>query len=111
MALEIENSIADVLPSMVKESLSRLPPERQGMFVEEYRRKAKSPALMLVLAIFFPIQLFLLGKTGLGVAYWITFGGGGVWWLIEIFLAMKRTNDFNEDLAKIIVRDIKIMAS
>jgi hypothetical protein len=109
MALEIETSIADVLPSMVKESLSRLPIEKQSMFVEEFKRKAKSPGLMLALAILFPIQLFLLGKTALGVAFWLTGGGCGLWWLIEVFLAFKRTREFNGDIAKAIVRDIKIM--
>lgn len=111
MALEIETSIADALPSMVKESLSRLPPEKQGMFVEEYKRKAKSPGLMLALAILFPIQLLLLGKTGLFVAFFLTAGGLWVWWFIEIFLAMKRTREFNEDIAKTITRDLKIMSA
>jgi len=110
MPLDIENSIADALPSMVKEALSKLPVEKQGLFVEEYKRKSKSGALMLVLAIFFPIQLFLLGKTGLGIAFILTGGGFFMWWFVEIFLAIKRTRDFNEDLAKSIIRDIKIMS-
>ena len=110
MALQIEASISDNLPTMVKEALSKLPVERQAMFVEEYRRKAKSPGLMLFLAIVFPIQLFLLGKTGLGVAFWFTFGGGGFWWFVEIFLAMGRTRTFNEDVAMAVVRDLKLLA-
>jgi hypothetical protein len=110
MALEIESSISDVLPSMVKEALSKLPAEKQGMFVEEFKRKAKSPGLMIALAILFPIQLVLLGKTGLQIAFWVTFGGFGFWWIAEIFMAHKRAREFNEDLAKTIVRDIKIMA-
>lgn len=109
MSLELETSIADVLPSMVKETLSRLPVEKQAMFAEEYKRKAKNPILMLVFAIFLPIQLFLLGKTGLGIAYLLTGGGCGLWYVVEIALAVKRTKDFNEDLAKTIVRDLKIM--
>lgn len=95
---------------MVKQSLSALPVERQACFVEEYKRKAKSPGLMLVLAIFFPIQLVLLGKTGLQIVFWLTGGGFFIWWVVEIFLAMKRTREYNEDLAKVILRDLKIMA-
>jgi hypothetical protein len=64
---------------------------------------------MLALSILFPIQLFLLGKTGLGIGYWLTGGGCGVWYLIEIFMAFGRTRAFNEDVAKSIVRDLKIM--
>jgi len=80
------------------------------MFVEEFSRKSKSPVLMLVLAIFFPIQLILLGKIGLQIAFWFTLGGFGIWWFIEVCLAMKRTREFNEDVAKGIIRDMKIMS-
>jgi hypothetical protein len=94
---------------MVKEALSKLPAEKQSMFVEEYKRKAKSPGAMLALAILFPIQLVLLKRTGLWIAYLFTAGGLGIWWLIEIFIAFPRTRSFNHDVAKEIVRDIKIM--
>jgi hypothetical protein len=110
MALDIETSIRDQLAPMVKEALSKLPADKQSMFVDEYQRKAKSPVLMLLLAIFFPIQLFLLGKTGAAIAFWLTFGGLGIWWFVEVCLAMKRTNDFNRDVATAIVRDIKVLA-
>ena len=75
MALEIENSISDNLPAMVKTSLSKLPPEQQGQFVEEYKRKSKGLGGMMALAILFPIQLFFLNKTGLGVVFLLTAGG------------------------------------
>jgi hypothetical protein len=110
MPLEIETSIADQLPMMVKEALSKLPTEKQGMFVDEFKRKAKSPGVMLALAIFFPIQLVLRKKTGLFIAYWLTLGGLGFWWIAEIFMAMSRTRAYNEDLSKEIIRDIKIMS-
>lgn len=110
MALEIEPSIANGLPPMVREALSKLPSERQSMFVEEYRRKSKSPALILLLAIFFPIQLFMLGKTGMAIAFWLTGGGLFFWYVVEIFMAIGRTRDFNRDVATAVVRDIKALA-
>lgn len=110
MSLDIENSIADQLPSMVKEALSKMPAEKQAQFVEEYKRKEKNPVLMIILAVIFPIQLFLLGKVGLGIAYWLTGGGCGIWWIIEIILASKRTKEYNEDVAKSIMRDMKVMS-
>jgi len=89
--LEIAPSIADTLPSSVKQALSKLPSEIQSTFEDEYKRKYKNKTVMLLLAIFFPIQHFLLGKVGLGVFFWITLGGLWVWWFIEIFLAIPRT--------------------
>ena len=65
---------------------------------------------MLVLAIFFPIQLLLLGKIGLGIVFWLSCGGLGIWWLIEIFLTPKRVREFNEDVATKVLTEMKIMA-
>lgn len=110
-SLQVNSSTADKLPSSVKQGLAKLPAEIQATFEEEFNRKSKSKALILILAIFLPIQLFLLGKTGLGVFFLLTWGGGFIWWIIEIFLAVPRTNTYNEDLAKTILRDIKIMNS
>lgn len=109
MSLEIESSIADLLPNMVKTSLAKLSVEHQSQFVEEFKRKRKSYGVMQVLAIVFPIQLFLLGKVGLGIVFIITGGGALIWWVIEIIMTHKRVNDYNNDIATQIMRDMKIM--
>ena len=62
VALEITPSIAEKLPTIVKSALNNMSAEEQMMFQEEYEKKSKSTGLMVFLAIFFPIQLFLLGK-------------------------------------------------
>lgn len=111
MSLEIEQSIARDLPIMVKEPLSKLPTDKQSVFAEEYKKRSKSKGLMIVLAILFPIQLFLLGKTGLGIAYWVTGGGMGIWWFIEIFLTSKRVSDYNGDIGIAVLRDMKMMSA
>lgn len=111
MTLQIEPSIARNLPIMVKEPLAKMPPAKQSVFVEEYKRRRKSKILMVALAILFPIQLFLLGKTGLGVVFWLTGGGMGIWWFVEVFLTSKRVTEFNGDIAIRIMRDMKLMGS
>ena len=40
--LYISASVADNLPSMVKNELAKMPAQKQEEFVEEYKRKAKS---------------------------------------------------------------------
>lgn len=109
MALSIKPSIASVLSPSIKQALASMSDEAQSSFEDEYSRKSKSATLMVILAIFFPIQLFLLGKTGLGVAFLLTAGGVWVWWIVEIFLASGRTREYNQDIASQIVRDMKIM--
>lgn len=58
---------------------------------------------MMALAILFPIQLFFLGKIGLGVAFLVTGGGFGVWYVIEWFLTPGRVRDFNANVANEII--------
>ena len=111
VALEITPSIAEKLPTIVKSALNNMSAEEQMMFQEEYEKKSKSTGLMVFLAIFFPIQLFLLGKTGLGIAYLITAGGLSVWWIIEWFITPKRVREYNGDIATKIITEMKMMKS
>lgn len=68
----IESSIADILPSMVKVTLSKMSEEKQSMFVEEFKRKKKS----LGLAFFFLI--ICLGMPEMGVANCLLADGNGL---------------------------------
>ena len=110
MALDIDPKIADSLPTMVKSSLSKMKAEEQMMFQEQYKKKSKDMALMIVLAVIFPIQLFLLDKTGLGIAFWLTGGGFGIWWVIEWFLTPMRVKEYNESVAIRVMTEMKIMS-
>lgn len=111
MSIAISPSISDRLPATVRAALAKMPDEQQLLFEDEYKRKEKSTGLLTVLAIFFPIQLFLLGKTGLGIAFIITLGGMGVWWVIEWFITPKRVKNFNDDAATRLLTEMKIMHS
>lgn len=109
MALEIKPSIADKLPMTVKSVLAKMETEDQINFQDEFQRKSKSAGLMLFLAIFFPIQHFILGKFGIGLVFWFTGWGFGIWYFIEWFLASKRVREFNGDVATKILTDMKLM--
>lgn len=111
MSLEISSGVSKALPSSVKNALGQMSREDQSVFEEEFKKKMKNPVLMLVLAIFFPIHYFMLGKIGLGIAFWISWGGFFIWYLIDIFRIWGMTQNYNEDLAKAQLRDMKIMNS
>ena len=66
---------------------------------------------MEALAILFPIQLFLLGKTGLGVAFLLTGGGFLVWWIVEWFLTPGRVRAYNESVATEVMMQMRLLAS
>lgn len=97
-------------PPVVVAALRSMDETQKLAFETEYRRRARSKWAMRAFAVLFPIQLFLLGKPGLGFLYWITLGGLGVWTIVEWFLTDKRVRIYNGELATDIARDLKIMA-
>jgi TM2 domain-containing membrane protein YozV len=47
--------------------------------------------LLSVLVGSFGVDRFYLGKVGTGILKLVTFGGFGVWWLIDIIMIATRT--------------------
>jgi hypothetical protein len=87
------------LPSIAATAYSGLTEEQQVAFSSYYTRNKRSTGLMLILAIFLPVQLFFLGRSGLGILFLLTGGGFGVWYVIEWFLTPKRVRDYNARVA------------
>ncbi len=110
--LVVAKRIQDDLPASIRQSLGTLSPPQQVTFEEDYKRKRRSKALYFVIALVFPIQHFLLGRVGLGILFWITWGGFGLWWLIELlFTPFRRITEYNETIARELMRDLKIMSA
>lgn len=68
--------------------------EDRLMLQSQYDNERKDPTIALVLA-FFGIHYFYLGNIGLGVVFMLTFGGLGVWWLIDLFRVKKLADEYN----------------
>ena len=94
---------------LVQSALSKMTDEQKKRFEVEYARRRKNTTLYFVLAVIFPIQLVLLGRLGLQLAFWFTAGGVGVWYVIECFKTPERVREYNDDVAKEIARDLSIM--
>ena len=94
---------------LVTAALSKMTDEQKLTFYSEYARQKKSAGVYVLLAILFPIQLVLLGRLGLQLAFWFTFGGLFVWWIIEWFLTPKRVQEYNDTIAVEIARNLSIM--
>ena len=109
--LYIDPSVANILPSMVKESLASMPAAKQQQFMEEYNRKKKSTGLayfFLLLCLGMPYGY--LGKWGLQIAYWLTGCGLCLWGIYLLFALPGVVKDTNRDIATQIVRDLKMMS-
>jgi TM2 domain-containing membrane protein YozV len=61
----------------------------------------KDPTISLILSILvgsLGVDRFYVGDIGLGILKLITCGGLGIWWLVDIFLIMGITRDYNWNL-------------
>jgi len=81
-----------VHPPIVQNALKNIDETQRLTFESEFNQRKRSKGNMIALAIIFPIQLFLLGRVGLGLIFWLTGGGFLVWWIIEIFLTSSRVD-------------------
>ena len=55
----------------------------------------QKPTVILIIAILLGWDRFFLDDIGLGILKLITVYGFGIWWLIDIFTAKKRTYAYN----------------
>ncbi|MDE0665143.1 MAG: TM2 domain-containing protein [Acidimicrobiaceae bacterium] len=69
----------------------------------DYNRQKRDVGNMQLLAIAFPIHFFLLDQWFLGFLFWFSFGGVGVWWVIEWFIVPHRVDRYNDLIADEVV--------
>ncbi|MBR5385528.1 MAG: TM2 domain-containing protein [Bacteroidales bacterium] len=55
----------------------------------------QKPTVILIIAILLGWERFFLGDIGMGVLKVLTCQGCGIWWLIDIFSAQRRTYQYN----------------
>jgi len=100
------SQITTLLNPETQRAVGLLSADRQTHFFLELKKRSRSVRPMVVLAVFFPIQLFFLRKIGLGVLFWLTGGGLAVWWIIEWFLTPGRVRTYNNEIATEILNEM-----
>jgi hypothetical protein len=104
-------SISDNLPSMVRNEVAKLSAQRQGEFLEEYNRKAKSAGWAYVLWLVLGAHYLYLRKWGFQVLFWLTFGGLLIWWIVDAFRIPGMIRDYNKDNAVDVLRNLKAVSA
>lgn len=70
---------------MLQSAFERLPANVQVVVWRDYQSYRKSGGLAYVLWLCFGFHYLYLGQIGLQLLYWLTFGGFGLWALIDLF--------------------------
>ena len=109
--LMIPPSIAANLPAVVRNSLAELPASRQEEFLEEYRRRAKSPAPGYILWLLLGFHYIYLRKWATQFLFWITVGGLWIWWMVDLFRVAGMVRDYNKDIATDVMRTVKALGA
>jgi TM2 domain-containing membrane protein YozV len=107
----LPHSIYDTLPTMVRVELTKMSPERQVLFVEEFRRKKKNTGLAYLLWFVIGLHYVYLGKVGWQLFYWVTLGGLLIWMIIDLFRIPGMVRNYNKDTAMDAFRDLKMVTS
>ena len=76
----------------VQKKLEELDDSKSGMLLSLNLQK---PTIMLIIAIVLGWERFFLDDIGMGVVKVLTCYGCGIWWLIDIFSAQRRTYAYN----------------
>ncbi len=109
--LDISSSVERQLPSTVKIALGKMSSEKQHIFEDEFKKKAKNTTTAYIWLFVFGVHYFYLGQPGKNILYWFTGCGLCIWWLIDLVTLGKRVSEYNEDIAKDTLRDIRLMDS
>jgi hypothetical protein len=111
MPFVIPQDVVGSLSPIAMQAVGKMSDDQKAMFMTMYKRKRRNVGGMEALAILFPIQLFLLNKVGLGVAFILTGGGLGIWWIVEWFLTPGRVRAYNAEVAEDILMQMRFLAS
>jgi TM2 domain-containing membrane protein YozV len=81
---------------------------KKMIFNQQYQSEKKDAGTVIILAIF-GFDRFWLGDIGLGLLKYFTAGGCGIWWLVDLFTAKSRCDDYNRRKAFELLQAMRLM--
>ena len=82
---------------LIRQKMESMPDEKYGALMAA-ASNLKNPTVCWVVSFFLGylgIDRFLVGSVGAGIGKLITFGGFGLWWLIDLFLIANKAREVN----------------
>ncbi len=113
--MEQSNLVSEKVNMWLMVNQDKLPSDKIGLLKSNLNKleestldnlmnvELKSPMTIFLLSWFvgwLSLDRFLLGSTGVGIARLVTIQGLGIWWLVDLITAMKRTREYNYNRVK-----------
>jgi len=87
--------------------LGKISEEDQIKFQELYQKKERSLKVAFICLMFFPCTHYaFVGKWQLQILFWVTLGGGLVWWVADFFRIKQLIRHKNHSIQKQVLRDV-----
>jgi len=97
------------IPDAVLRKLAGMDESAQLAFSEEFKRKKKSPALAFWLLLPCGMHYAYVGRVWLTLIFLISFGGFGLWWVIDMLRVCGMVREHNRSIAIQVLRDIQVL--
>jgi len=94
--------VAELGPAELALMTKEFDDSKKMIFQSQYSSEKKDRGTATILALFNYDRIWL-GDIGMGIVKLITFGLCGLWWLIDLFTAGSRTDEYNRRKAEDIV--------
>ncbi len=95
------------LSPVIKLELGKLSQEKQLKFQEIYQGKRRCIVLAYICLLFFPgTHYAFLGNWPMQVLFWVTIGGGLIWWMFDIYRLKSLVKKANLGFQKKILLEI-----
>lgn len=99
------------IPASVKRALAKLEPAQQKAYKRDYGRRCKSTVVAYLAWLLLGWHYLYLGRVGMQFAFWFTGFFLLIGWFIDCFRIPGMVSRHNEDLARELMVQHKMMAS
>ena len=99
------------VPSSVKAALGKLDLAQQKAYKRDYSRRRKSTLVAYIAWFLFAWHYLYMGRVGMQFAFWCTFCFCVVGYFIDFFRIPGMVSRHNEDLARVLMAQHKMLAS
>jgi len=108
--IDIPSGISSQIPGAVLRRLDSLDQLTQEAFLTEFQKEKKSGFVAFLLWWVFPAwHYFYIGKVWLNLLFWLTFGGIGFWWVIDLFRLPSLVREYNKTVAIGVLKEIEFL--